>query len=188
MAKVILDTDILSEYLKGHDNSVARRAAEYLREQDRFTFTSVTVHEIVFGLALRGAYTQLKKAMDWLSQNEQITPTANEYFEAALIKAATRKQGTIVELPDSLIAAVAIRLGMPLVTGNTNDFLSIQRTRAKLVINNWRYPASLTRSAAAPSITSGADRTSRSLDPNSRRRWRRSRCLPNALRRRTSHT
>ena len=53
MSKVLLDTDILSEYLKGHDNVVARHAAEYTRQHGAFTFTSVTVHEIVFGLAFK---------------------------------------------------------------------------------------------------------------------------------------
>jgi hypothetical protein len=55
----------------------------------------------------------------WLNQNEQITPTAADYLQAATIKAAAREQGSIVELPDCLIAAVAVRLGLPLVTGNT---------------------------------------------------------------------
>jgi predicted nucleic acid-binding protein len=54
MAKVLLDTDILSEYLKGHDRNVTRRAADYAREHGVFTFTSVTVHEIVFGLERKG--------------------------------------------------------------------------------------------------------------------------------------
>ncbi len=138
MVKVLLDTDILSEYLKGHDKVVADRAADYAREHGRFTFTSVTVHGIAFGLEFKGASGQLQKALAWLNQNEQITPTAHDYLEAALIKAAARKPGTIVELPDCLIAAVAIRLGLPLVTGNTSDFQFIQKTGVKLVIDNWR--------------------------------------------------
>lgn len=139
MLKVLLDTDILSEYLKGHDKNVADRAAQYAREHPRFTFTSVTVHEIAFGLAFKGASGQLQKALAWLNQNEQITPTADDYLESALIKAAARKQGAIVELPDCLIAAVAIRLELPLVSGNTADFQSVQRTGAGLVIDNWRF-------------------------------------------------
>jgi predicted nucleic acid-binding protein len=138
MVKVLLDTDILSEYLKGYDKAVTDRAAEYAREHGKLTFTSVTVHEIAFGLQLKGASVQLRKALAWLNQNEQITPSASDYLEAALIKAAARQQGSIVELADCLIAGVAIRLGLPLVTGNTNDFQSIQKTGAKLLIENWR--------------------------------------------------
>jgi predicted nucleic acid-binding protein len=52
--KAILDTHILSEYLKGHDAVVARRAEAYARDHGVFTFTSVTVYEIVYGLELKG--------------------------------------------------------------------------------------------------------------------------------------
>jgi predicted nucleic acid-binding protein len=90
MSKSLLDTDTLSEYLKGRDRIVTRHAADYL--------------------------------------------------QAATIKAAARKQGSIVELPDCLIAAVAVRLGLPLVTGNTQHFQAIQRTGIGLSIENWRDP------------------------------------------------
>jgi tRNA(fMet)-specific endonuclease VapC len=138
MPKALLDTDILSEYLKGHDRIVIARAADYARQHGRFTFTSVTVHEIVYGLEVKGAAAQLERALLWLNQNEEITPTAADYVQAAMIKASTRKQGSIVELPDCLIAAVATRLGMPLVTGNTEDFQAIQRSSIHLHIENWR--------------------------------------------------
>lgn len=92
----------------------------------------------MFGLTFKGASGQLEKALAWLNRNEQITPASSDYHEAALIKAAARKQGSILELPDCLIAAVAIRLGFPLVTGNTEDFRAIQKTGAKLIIKNWR--------------------------------------------------
>ena len=51
MDKALLDTDILSEYLKGHDRTVANHAARYAQQHGMFTFTSVTVYEIVFGMA-----------------------------------------------------------------------------------------------------------------------------------------
>ena len=57
--KAILDTDILS------DHGV-------------FTFTSVTVYEIVYGFELKGASSQLKKVM--VKQNEEITPIDADYF------------------------------------------------------------------------------------------------------------
>lgn len=85
MDRCILDTDILSEYLKGHN--------------------SVTVYEIVYGL----------------------DPRQSHAARAPL------------ELTDCLIAA-AVRLGRPLVTGNTDDLQAIQKTGAKLIIDNWRKP------------------------------------------------
>jgi predicted nucleic acid-binding protein len=84
----------------------------------------------------------LKKALSWLNQNEEITPNAADYLMAATLKASARKTGSILELPDCLIAAIAIRLRCPLVTGNTEDFRAIQRTGANLVIENWRNDVS----------------------------------------------
>jgi tRNA(fMet)-specific endonuclease VapC len=138
MTKSLLDTDILSEYLKGHDQSVAKHAATYAEEFGVFTFTSITVYEIVYGLELKAAVNQLKKALAWLGQNEQVTPISADYVAAAGIKATARRQGSVLELPDCLIAAVAARLQMPLVTGNTEDFQAIQRAGVNLVIENWR--------------------------------------------------
>jgi len=139
-SKSLLDTDILSEYLKSHNQTVVSHAARYAQEFRIFTFTSVTVYEIVYGLELKAASSQLKKALTWLNQNEQITPNGADYIMAATIKATARKQGSILELPDCLIGAVAVRLEMPLVTGNTEDFQAIQKTGIKLTIQNWREP------------------------------------------------
>jgi tRNA(fMet)-specific endonuclease VapC len=138
MAKVLLDTDILSEYLKGHDPTVARHAGQYAQQYGLFSFTSVTVYEIVYGLEFKAASVQLKKALAWINQNEEITPVSADYRAAAAIKAAARRQGAVLELPDCLIAAVAVRLERPLVTGNTDDFEAVQKTAVKLTIQNWR--------------------------------------------------
>jgi predicted nucleic acid-binding protein len=61
MAKALLDTDIPSEYLKGHDQTVANRAARYARQYRVFTFTSVTVYEIVYGLELKGGFQPVEE-------------------------------------------------------------------------------------------------------------------------------
>jgi predicted nucleic acid-binding protein len=49
---------------------------------------------------------------------------------------AASKQGSTIELPDCLIAAAAVRLGLPLVTGNTEGIEAIQRTGVALHIEN----------------------------------------------------
>ncbi len=137
-AHVILDTDILSEYLKGYDANVVRRGDRYAKDHGVFTFTSVTVYEILSGLEHKDARSQLSKMLAWLNQNEEITPLAADYRSAATIKGKATKQGEILELPDCLIAAVAARLDRPVVTGNTDDFEKVQRTGIRLVIENWR--------------------------------------------------
>jgi tRNA(fMet)-specific endonuclease VapC len=49
MSRRLLDTDILSEIIKGKNAAVAARAAAYLAEQGRFTTSAVSVAEIVYG-------------------------------------------------------------------------------------------------------------------------------------------
>lgn len=80
----------------------------------------------------------MSKALAWLRQNEEITPLNADYLASARIKATAKRKGLSLELPDCLIAALAIRLGLPLVTANTEDFQAIQKTGVDLTIKNWR--------------------------------------------------
>jgi predicted nucleic acid-binding protein len=134
----LIDTDILSEYLKGHDANVVAFGNSYAQAYGVFTFTSVTVFEVLFGLEFKNASSQLAKVQAWFSQNEEITPIASDYRTAAAVKAAAARSGSTVELPDCLIAAVAVRLNRPLVTGNTADFQAIRAAGLNLTIQNWR--------------------------------------------------
>ncbi len=97
------------------------------------------MYEIAYGLSVKGATSQLRKAMEWLSRNEEIVPLREDFLWAASVKASAQKLGLIVELPDCLIAAAAVRLGLPLVTGNTADYESICKTGVELEIENWRF-------------------------------------------------
>ena len=94
MDKCILDTDILSEYLKGHNSVVIGHAAQYPHEHRVFSFTSVTVYEIVYGLEVKGAAAQLQKALAWLQQNDEIAPVEQDYRAAAAIRASARRVAT----------------------------------------------------------------------------------------------
>ncbi|HUK42812.1 MAG TPA: PIN domain-containing protein [Candidatus Bathyarchaeia archaeon] len=92
MVKCILDTDILSEYLKGHHPNVITKASRYAKEHGVVSFTSLTVYEIVYGLALKSAASHLTKALAWLNQNEEITSTSADYLAAGRIKATARSR------------------------------------------------------------------------------------------------
>ena len=117
---------------------MARHAAAYLEAHPSFTFTSVIAYEIAYGLDAKNAESQLRKALEWLGRNEEVTPTGADFLVAASIKASAKKIGFIVELPDCVIASVALRLGLPLVTGNTADYESMCKTGAPLTLLNWR--------------------------------------------------
>ena len=80
----------------------------------------------------------MERAAAWLDRNEVLAPTPADFHWAAAIKGAARNRGLIVELPDCLIAAVAVLVDLPLVTGNTSDYESIRKAGATLELQNWR--------------------------------------------------
>jgi predicted nucleic acid-binding protein len=138
IAKAIIDTDILSEYLKGHDSTATGHAAHSAQEHGIFTFANVTVHEIVHGLELKNASIQLSKALVSLRQKKRSLRSTLTTSRQPGSKQRQKRKGLSLELPDCLIAAVAIRLGLPRVTGNTEDFQAIQKTGVDLPLENWR--------------------------------------------------
>ena len=61
MNKSLLDTDILSEILKGIDPTVARNAAAYRHAFGRYTLSSVTVMEVISGLQRNQSIRRVQK-------------------------------------------------------------------------------------------------------------------------------
>lgn len=102
--------------------------------------TSVSVYEVVRGLELKSAHAQASRFLAWADRNEVICPDAEDFLTAARVAAAASRLGRSVELADSLIAAVAGRLRLPLVTGNTADYQAIQAKGFVLDLINWREP------------------------------------------------
>ena len=119
---------------------MTRRWPAYLQVHPALTFTSITANKIAYGLAVKNAESQLRKALEWLQRNEHVTPAAADDLTAASMKASAKKLGLIVELPDCFIASIASRLNLPLVTGDTADYESIRKTGAPWTLQNWRKP------------------------------------------------
>ena len=138
MQRALLDTDILSEILKRKAPTVIRNATKYASIHKRYTFTAVSVHEIYYGLESKGAIQQLQKARVALAAHEIIVPILSDYEVAGLIRGKARKQGCQLAIDDCLIAAVAGRLGLSIVTGNTSHFRDIQDAGLPITIDNWR--------------------------------------------------
>ena len=138
MAKVLLDTDIFSEILKGKNAAVAAKASAYLAERGRFTTSAVTVAEIVYGLRRVGREDRVALFEASLADTE-VLPFDNDAARlAGRINADLERTGRVIGLPDVMIAAIAIRCGLAVVTGNTAHFEHVRAAKYDLFVDNWR--------------------------------------------------
>ena len=138
MHRAILDTDILSEYLKDRDPVVMTNGDQYALEHGQFEFTSVSVHEVIFGLTRKGATAQTARFHAWIARNVEHVPLPEDYRLAAEVRGAAQARGRTLEMADCLIAAVASRLGLPLVTGNLAHYQAMHGSGLALDLLNWR--------------------------------------------------
>jgi tRNA(fMet)-specific endonuclease VapC len=124
-AAALLDTDTLSEIMKGRNRAVVENAAKYLERHGTFTFSLITRYEILRGL-------KAKRALKQLAQFEKrcaasvVLPISDEIIvRAADLYAALRQHGFTISDADLFIAATAAIHNLRLVTNNVAHFRSI---------------------------------------------------------------
>jgi tRNA(fMet)-specific endonuclease VapC len=138
--KAVLDTDIFSEVLKGIDPHVARKAAAYRAAFSRYTITTLTVLEIVKGLHKQKQAKKLKQFLSHLSAAEVLPLDQTAAEIAGRIYADLARTGQPIGRIDPMIAGIALRQGLVLVTGNTDHYRRVQALGYKLELDNWRRP------------------------------------------------
>jgi toxin FitB len=113
MARILVDSDVLADHLRGHRRFVAGR--------DEVHVSTVSRAELVAGLSTdEGRVRLLLAAMTEVAVDAAIAERAGR------IRRAWR-----VRLPDALIAATAIEHGLTLVTRNGRDFDAIRGLRIR---------------------------------------------------------
>src|SRR5438105_9466455 len=127
-----LDTDILSEFLRGN-NKVAAKVDEHLKEYGYINLSIITYYEILNGLFYKDAKKQLIRFEKFVKLNKIIPITIRTAKVAATIQADLRKKGTVIGHTDTLIAGIAIASKLQLITNNTKHFQRIKGLR----IANW---------------------------------------------------
>lgn len=130
----LLDTDTLSELIKGKNAAVLQAGIEYLAVHGRLTFSIITRYEILRGLRARGARRQEERFHDRCRASEVLDLTDEIVDRAASIYAELHRAGELISDADILIAATALVHRMPLVTGNEDHF----RRVAELEVGTWR--------------------------------------------------
>jgi tRNA(fMet)-specific endonuclease VapC len=132
MKAVMLDTDVLSEYLRGNPQVVSK-VEEYLKEFDFISLSIITYYEILNGLLFKDAKKQLKSFNAFVELCKVIPLTLRIAKIAAAIQSDLRKKGIQIGHTDTLIASCAIANDLQLITNNTRHFKRIE----KLEIANW---------------------------------------------------
>jgi tRNA(fMet)-specific endonuclease VapC len=138
MDRAILDTDILSELLKGRDQRVTSRAATYRSEFGRFTLSAFTVVEIVKGLAKAGREERIAIFLEFVQGNDVLTLDVEGAMIGGRIYAGLEARGMPIGRIDPLIAAIALRNDLTLVTGNTDHYERIRDLGFSLALTDWR--------------------------------------------------
>jgi len=113
-------------------------AIEYAKVYGVFTYTAVSVLEILFGLVSHDAHRLMSDAEASFKENEVIVPTLEDYRIAGRVRGAARRRGTQLSTDDCLIGAVAFRLKLPLITGNTGHFEAMKSAGLDIELRSWR--------------------------------------------------
>jgi len=121
MKTVLLDTDILSLFLRNRPN-VITAARDYLQSHSGFTFSIITQFEILRGLKVKEAKAQIEKFHLICMESTQLGLSDPIIDLAAEIYAKLYRQGQLISDADILIAATALEHGLAVITNNTAHF------------------------------------------------------------------
>lgn len=134
MNRCLMDTDILSEVLRGRNQQVVARAESYLRLYGQFSISAFTRYEVVRGLRWTKAVAKLT-AFTQLCESMTVYPVSTDVLDrAAELWAIGATLGKPKMDADLLIAATALSHGLELASGNVAHFEWIEG----LTVTNWR--------------------------------------------------
>jgi tRNA(fMet)-specific endonuclease VapC len=136
--KALIDTDIFSELGKGVDQRVVQNAAAYQAAFGQYTISAVTVMEIVRGLRKKQATARLQAFLASIVTMEVLPFDEAAAEPAGQIEGDLERIGQPVGRADPMIAAIALRGQLELITGNTAHYQRIQQLGHPLVLGNWR--------------------------------------------------
>jgi tRNA(fMet)-specific endonuclease VapC len=140
MDRALLDTDILSEILKGVDRTVVGRAVAYRAIWGRYTISTITVLEIIKGLHRVRREGEIQRFLEGVSSVELLTLDLRSAELAGRIYADLERTGQPIGRADPMIAAIALEHDLTLVTGNLSHYRRIGSLGYEIQLENWRQP------------------------------------------------
>lgn len=133
MMGYLLDTCVISDFVKGEENTLKRFKAS--TPSDIF-ISSLTVMEVKYGLAINPLRAiKIQSLMESLLSSITILPFGVEEAEqTARVRGILKTAGNPIGAYDVLIAATALTHDHILVTSNVREFQRVPN----LQIENWR--------------------------------------------------
>lgn len=132
MNKSLIDTDILSYFLKG-TRLVTINFELYLKEHPKITISEITYFEILSGLTSKKADKQIERFEAFISTCEILKLSTTSLRTSANIYAELREKGVTIGTADLLIAGTTLVNNLTLVTNNQKHYEPI----SKLSTSNW---------------------------------------------------
>jgi tRNA(fMet)-specific endonuclease VapC len=132
MKSSLLDTNILTAFLKGHPQVVAQME-QHLDEVGRPSISIITYYELLRGLKELGSPRRLADFEDLIRNLHVRLLTRRVIGTAADLYVGLRQSGEPLEDADILIAATALAHSLVLVMDNEQHFLRVP----ELKVENW---------------------------------------------------
>jgi predicted nucleic acid-binding protein len=136
MDKVLVDTDILSDFLRGKNAAVQERARVYLADRGRLTLSVVTIFEIVRGRHHAGQLDHASAFLTWTRKAEVLPFDAGCAVRAGEIAGSLYQVGRPLAVADVLIGATALVHGLVVATANVKHYERLVPFGLRL--ENWR--------------------------------------------------
>ena len=132
MNESLIDTDILSYFLKG-DKKVLKNFENYISNFSSINISIITHFEIVSGLQYRKAAKQLSQFEKFANSCIILPLTKESSHLSSFLYAYLRTNGKLIDDIDLLIAGIALENNLTLVTNNEKHFKRIKELR----VENW---------------------------------------------------
>jgi tRNA(fMet)-specific endonuclease VapC len=124
--------------LRSKNPKIVERSDIYRAQFDRFTLSTATVVELVSGLQRLQRNARIEALLDALDAEEVLPIDLESATIAGRIHGDLVRTGRTIGHADPMIAAVAIRYALKLVTGNTQHFQRIVDLGYPLRLDDWR--------------------------------------------------
>lgn len=134
MSRVLLDTNIISAFFKGNP-AVVEAVTDYVKRHKRLSYSIITHDELLRGFMALGSDKKLAAYRAFSAQCEMLPLSDQVVEQAAMLYAALKSSGNLIDDADLLIAATALQKKLTLVTDNQQHFKRVPH----LKLQNWLY-------------------------------------------------